>query len=1302
MLDFLEIAARRKRAGSLEVDIIPKFMARRTEDLMIRGRAFYRIWNQDEGLWSTKQSVATALIDKELYLWSEDYKKKHPDDRINVCYLKDTDNGSIDKWRKFCEKQMWDTYHALDEKLIFSNMPARKEDYASKRLTYPLEIGPTPAYDELMSVLYSPEERHKIEWAIGCIVAGESIKTQKFLVFYGSAGTGKSTVLNIIQALFDGYYSVFDAKALGSSNRFALEAFRTNPLVAIQHDGDLSHIEDNTRLNSIVSHEEMTVEHKNKSLYSDTFNSFLFMGTNRPVKITDSRSGILRRLIDVSPTGNKLSPKDYRRVVKQVLFELGGIASHCRDIYLSDPEYYSDYVPISMMGRSNDFYNYILECYDTFTRQKDVTLKQAWELYKNYIEDAKVPYPYSQRIFKEELKSYFDDFQERTYGEDGSRVRNLYVGFKTDKFVNDKVEIVPSSKSWLIFNSIESLLDQELKDCPAQLASDAETPKYSWDNVTTKLMDIPTDKLHYVRVPETHIVIDFDIPDENGNKSYEKNLEAASMWPRTYAELSKSGKGIHLHYIYTGGDPSKLKRIFSDHIEIKVFTGKSSLRRKLSLCNDIPIRVINSGLPLKGEDKVVTTKTISSEKALRNLIIRNLNKEIHPATKPSIDFIYDILEEQYASGLRYDIRDMRQDILTFALLSTNNSEYCVAKANKMKYRSAEPEGESTTEDLTNPNKEAPIVFYDIEVFPNLLVINWKRRGGKNIVRMINPTPQEVETLLKFRLVGFNNRKYDNHIIYARLLGYSNYELFNLSKEIIGGVSTNCFFSEAYNLSYTDIYDFAAKKQSLKKWEIELGIHHQELGLPWDQPVPEELWPKVAEYCDNDVMATEAVFEHLQGDFTARLILAELTGMTPNDTTNTLTGRLIFGSDRTPQGQFVYRDLSKPVKQLDPDVEEFLWKTKPKMMEYWSHTDSKLPYFPGYSFDPYRKDKSLYKGVAVGEGGLVYAVPGMYYTLTTEDVESEHPNSLISECAFGPKYTKRFNDLVQVRLCVKHKDYDKAKELFDGKLSGYLNDQSQAKALSQALKIAINSVYGLTSAHFSNLFRDPRNVDNLVAKRGRLFMVDLKEYVENVLGAEVVHIKTDSIKVSNCTPEIENAISEFGERYGYKFEVEHKFEKLCLVNNAVYIAKLAEDDPDSPGKWTATGTQFAVPYVFKTLFSKEPLIFSDFCETKEVKTSMYLDFNESLPEGEHDYRYIGKVGNFCPMMPGAGGGYLVRANKDNTKYDSVTGTKGYRWMEAEQVMLLDKHDSIDMTYYRRLADDAIATIEEYGDSERFRE
>ena len=897
MLDFLMISTRSTKRGVIE--IYPKFIIKKSSDLMIRGGDFYAIWVEERGLWSTDEQDALSIIDKYLDKYAEENKGKF-EGHVRIMHMWDAESGMIDTWHKYCQKQMRDSFHQLDDKLIFSNTKVSKKDYSSKRLPYPLEKGNVSAWDKLISTLYSPEERHKIEWSIGAIVTGDSKHIQKFMVFYGSAGTGKSTILNVIQKLFEGYYSVFDARALGSSsNSFALESFKSNPLVAIQHDGDLSRIEDNTRLNSLVSHELMTVNEKFKAAYSNRFNAFLYMGTNKPVKITDAKSGLIRRLIDVTPSGNKLTKREYDDVTKRIDFELGAIAKYCEDIYRKDPGAYDDYVPVSMLGASNDFYNFVLDSFFTFKEQEDVPLKSAWELYKTYCDEANVPYPFSKRIFKEELKNYFRDYKDR-YTKNDTRMRSVYIGFRADKFEDEEKEEVQIPKIKLIeFNSTESIFDKDCGKYPAQYATSKGTPSKKWDNVTTTLDDINTKELHYVKVPENHIVIDFDIPDENGEKSLERNVEEASKWPPTYAEFSKSGKGVHLHYIYTG-DPKKLSAIYADHIEVKVYSGKSSLRRKLTKCNNLPIATISSGLPLKGEDKVVNFEAIKTEKGIRTLIKKNLKKEIHPGTKPSIDFIYKILDDAYKSDLNYDVSDMKPAVLSFAASSTHQADYCIKLVNKMQFKSKEPSLP------VGSRPEDQIVFYDIEIFPNLFLVNWKYDGeDKPVVRMINPKPAEIEELIKYKLVGFNCRRYDNHMLYARLMGYNNQQLFNLSQKIIN--EGKGFFGEAYNISYTDVYDFAAKKQSLKKWEIELGIHHQELGLPWDKPVPEELWTQVAEYCDNDVIATEAVFHKLKGDFTAREILADLAGMSVNDTTNTLTTRIIFGKERHPN--LVYTDLA---------------------------------------------------------------------------------------------------------------------------------------------------------------------------------------------------------------------------------------------------------------------------------------------------------------------------------------------------------------------------------------------------------
>ena len=1332
MIDFLMISTRSTKRGVIE--IYPKFIIKKSSDLMIRGGDFYAIWLEDRGLWSTDEQDALQLIDRELDRYAEENRKNF-DSSVKVLHMWDSESGMIDSWHKYCQKQMRDSFHMLDEKLIFSNTPTNKKDYASKKLKYPLEEGTINAYDKLMSTLYSETEREKIEWAIGSIVCGDSKKLQKFMVLYGAAGTGKSTVLNIIQQLFDGYYSVFDAKALGSSsNSFALEAFKSNPLVAIQHDGDLSRIEDNTRLNSLVSHELMTVNEKFKSTYANRFKCFLFMGTNKPVKITDAKSGLIRRLIDVSPSGDKLSPKEYKTVMKQIEFELGAIAYHCQNVYLANPGMYDDYIPVAMLGASNDFYNFIIDSYHVFKKEDGTTLKASWEMYKTYCDEAKVPFPFSQRIFKEELKNYFRDYKERFNLDDGTRVRSYYVGFRTEKFEEQTISEKEEPEQKLIeFKAQPSIFDKECADCPAQYATSSEIPTSKWEKVKTKLSSIDTSKLHYVKVPENHIVIDFDIPDKDGNKSFELNLKEASKWPPTYAELSKSGQGIHLHYIYAE-DPAKLSRIYDDHIEVKVFNGKSSLRRKLTKCNNLPIATINSGLPLKGEKQVINFEGVKSEKGLRTQIKRNLNKEYHPATKPSIDFIYKILEDAYASDLHYDVTDMRNAVLAFAASSTHQADYCIKLVNKMQFKSAD-------QSSGTKNDDAKLVFYDVEVFPNLFLVNWKIEGeGKPVVRMINPTSAEIEELMRFRLVGFNCRRYDNHILYARLMGYTNEQLFSLSNRIING-SANCFFGEAYNVSYTDVYDFCSKKQSLKKWEIELGIHHQELGLPWDQPVPEEMWTKVAEYCDNDVIATEAVFNARKADFTARQILADVAGMTVNDTTNSLTTKIIFGNNRKPQDQFNYRFMG----EVTPDCEP--WTITEDMVLYDHLGDENFtlfnkdgkPVFPGYTFEG---GKSIYRGEEVGEGGYVYAEPGMYSNIALLDIASMHPSSIVAEELFGPEYTKRFNEILQARIAIKHKEFDKAKKMLNGALAKYLTDEAAAADLAQALKIAINSVYGLTSASFDHPFRDNRNKDNIVAKRGALFMVNLKHEVQR-RGFTVAHIKTDSIKIPDATPEIIQFVMDYGKQYGYNFEHEATYDRMCLVNDAVYIAKYK--DGKHAGEWTATGTQFQVPYVFKKLFSKEPIEFEDMCETKSVTSALYLDMNEGLPDvselekelerivkrakefgvtmdlsgnsGDaeldplvkeiakgHNYHFIGKVGQFCPIKPGCGGGILLRETENKKTgekgYAAATGSKGFRWLESEMVRELGKENDIDRTYYNNLVDEAVKSLSSYGDFERF--
>lgn len=276
------------------------------------------------------------------------------------------------------------------------------------------------------------------------------------------------------------------------------------------------------------------------------------------------------------------------------------------------------------------------------------------------------------------------------------------------------------------------------------------------------------------------------------------------------------------------------------------------------------------------------------------------------------------------------------------------------------------------------------------------------------------------------------------------------------------------------------------------------------------------------------------------------------------------------------------------------------------------------------------------------------------------------------------------------------------------------------------------------------------------------MVDLKHEVQK-RGFTVAHIKTDSIKIPDATPEIIAFVMDFGKQYGYTFEHEATYDRMCLVNNAVYIARYDTPDrcmakygyiPDEvkkhPFGWTATGKQFAVPYVFKSLFSHESISIEDVCETFSVSGTLYLDLNEQLPDvsmqekvltkllkdqgisheelmdfketgalppekdnatlamnirdlleqiaAGHSYRFIGKVGEFTPVKAGCGGGLLMR--EADGKYSAATGSTGFRWMESELLKGLAMEGSVDYGFYQNQVNEAVKAISQYGDFEWF--
>ena len=229
-MDFYRIKDRATKEGPLET--YPDFRVVRSKDLMVQGKSFYAIWDEEQELWSQDEYDVQRLVDDHLLRHKIDLESGGE----AIAYPKFMGDFSSNTWLKFRNyvAHLSDSSYQLDENLTFSNTKTKKSDYVSRRLPYPLEAGDYSAYEELIGTLYHPEERAKLEWAIGAIISGDAKYIQKFIVLYGTGGSGKSTFLNIVMKLFEGYYTTFEAKALTSSNNaFATEVFKTNPLVAI-------------------------------------------------------------------------------------------------------------------------------------------------------------------------------------------------------------------------------------------------------------------------------------------------------------------------------------------------------------------------------------------------------------------------------------------------------------------------------------------------------------------------------------------------------------------------------------------------------------------------------------------------------------------------------------------------------------------------------------------------------------------------------------------------------------------------------------------------------------------------------------------------------------------------------------------------------------------------------------------------------------------------------------------------------------------------------------------------------------
>ena len=155
-LDFYQLRTRRTKEG---VFVYPDFIVQSSKDLLVKGGAFYAVWDEDRGLWSRDEMDVARIVDAELLTMADEQE-------ATPLLMSSYESKSWTSFNNYVAS-LSDSDVDLDQNLTFADDPPDRKKYASKTLPYSINDGACPAYEELLSTLYDEAEREKLEWAIG-------------------------------------------------------------------------------------------------------------------------------------------------------------------------------------------------------------------------------------------------------------------------------------------------------------------------------------------------------------------------------------------------------------------------------------------------------------------------------------------------------------------------------------------------------------------------------------------------------------------------------------------------------------------------------------------------------------------------------------------------------------------------------------------------------------------------------------------------------------------------------------------------------------------------------------------------------------------------------------------------------------------------------------------------------------------------------------------------------------------------------------------------------------------------------
>lgn len=433
-----------------------------------------------------------------------------------------------------------------------------------------------------------------------------------------------------------------------------------------------------------------------------------------------------------------------------------------------------------------------------------------------------------------------------------------------------------------------------------------------------------------------------------------------------------------------------------------------------------------------------------------------------------------------------------------------------------------------------------ILLYDIEVFQYDSLVVFKDITGAEVAHFWSKpnggfpgdSPngfEDVASLIKGKTIaGYNNHNYDDLILYEMIRDANQEQIKRTNDHIIAGHDMSherkLAIRQLDSLGVTSLdcmQQIDVSRPSLKKIEGNMGRSIVESKVSFDigRPLTEEEKEEVLAYCRYDVDSTIEIFKLRQKSyFATKQALIDMFGddKCSRWNTTTIAANLL---------------LERPIPAWSkPRVPQEFWRSIDQI------PDSVWEMWEAASFET-RNDKQNSCTVNLFDCSIVFGLGGLhganksrhrFENVKLLDVSSMYPSIIVLLNALG-EGTEKYKAMRDERLAIKHTD----------------------PVRSQALKLVLNSVYGLLKNQYSTLYNPMAAVT--VCIYGQIALFDLCRRLDD-LGYCLININTDGVAFADDgTDNYKYAWAEWEREFGLSLELD-EFEQWIQKDVNNYVAR----------------------------------------------------------------------------------------------------------------------------------------------------